>query len=217
MSPRSEVIPKNLREHNSLTDYKLKTTNFFGRVTTEFPRSSNASQAKVTSPSISRRITRPATQAGGPGTASSSPRHLRGLDYHYPMHEMRSFDTGSDSYYASLKKVVPNVFTGSQLARQEVMILGNWMLETLGKINSDLEINMTTRLKRADEVYTLCLTELIREVSCDCLERGQLFTQIWKAYLDLKEDIVREYKDKEIEIENKALGDYNRVNELFKK
>jgi len=50
----------------------------------------------------------------------------------------------------------------------------------------------------ADEAFNLCINELIRQISFDCLERGELTTMIWRNYLKLFNKIIAfELKEKE--------------------
>ena len=78
--------------------------------------------------------------------------------------------------------------------------LGNWLMKTIEGINRDTLISINEKHIKADEVYNVVLNELIREVTSECFERGELLMQVWKAYMGVCSDIIQEYKERELRI-----------------
>ena len=95
----------------------------------------------------------------------------------------------------SLKKELPNILNGVPSGRTEVLILGNWLSTQINKIKNHPLLQGKEKIRCADEVYNLTLNELVRQISCECIERGELFTKIWRNYVTLCEEIVAEAKN----------------------
>jgi hypothetical protein len=123
---------------------------------------------------------------------------------------------GDDSNYVqSLRKTLPTSLSTTPSGRQDVFLLGNWLLKTIEGINKDHNIDRNERIKRANEVYNITISEIVRQISFECMERAELTKKVWKAYLDLTEDIVSELKWKSKGLEDQAAEEYNRLYEMF--
>ena len=84
-----------------------------------------------------------------------------------------------------LKKNYPNLFSSSPSGRKDVLNLKDWLSNTLKSIFQSNELVKKDKYIIADEAFNLCINELIRQISFDCLERGELMTMIWRNYLKL--------------------------------
>jgi len=129
---------------------------------------------------------------------------------------LTNLDFSESSYIHSLRKELPSVFTTAPAGRQEVLILGNWLMKTIDGIEKDAEASLNDKFKKADEVYSICISELFRQVSCECIERAELLMRVWKAYTDLTQDILAERKKVELAIETKAEEERNKLHEMYK-
>eukprot|EP00002_Diphylleia_rotans_P032820 TRINITY_DN6924_c0_g1_i1.p1 TRINITY_DN6924_c0_g1~~TRINITY_DN6924_c0_g1_i1.p1 ORF type:complete len:1556 (+),score=266.96 TRINITY_DN6924_c0_g1_i1:59-4726(+) len=65
--------------------------------------------------------------------------------------------------------------------RQDVLMLEKWMDAMLERviIKSD---DITVVARETHLLYTICLHEIVRQVSIHCIERGQLIGKIWNRY-----------------------------------
>eukprot|EP01116_Phalansterium_solitarium_P008865 TRINITY_DN2282_c0_g2_i2.p1 TRINITY_DN2282_c0_g2~~TRINITY_DN2282_c0_g2_i2.p1 ORF type:complete len:631 (-),score=255.40 TRINITY_DN2282_c0_g2_i2:92-1951(-) len=83
------------------------------------------------------------------------------------------------------RELFQNVPTG----RREVLLLDQWL-------NKELDANQFTEdplnaVKQAQQLYSICFHELLRQVRATCTERGTLMEKIWSDYLQLFEDILK--------------------------
>ena len=86
-----------------------------------------------------------------------------------------------NSLAAEILKEIPHMFTEAPASRQDVKVLANWMEEKVNSINKG-PASDSEKYAKCDEVYNLCLNELLRQVSVDCMERGELLYKIWISY-----------------------------------
>ena len=103
-------------------------------------------------------------------------------------------DFSPEALLNSLKKDLPNILTSVPSNRNEVMILDSWVNANLTKIARYSKLKHTDKLHCADDVYKTALNELIRQISCDCIERGELFMRIWQNCMELFDDIVAQMR-----------------------
>lgn len=122
-----------------------------------------------------------------------------------------------NDFMEQLKRDLPFAFTNANVSRHEVMNLGNWLLRIIESINKDVELSINEKNLKADEVYNLVLNELIRQITGECFERGELLMQIWKAYMNVCQEIILDYKQREVRIQDKANEEYNRLADLHKR
>eukprot|EP01112_Ceratiomyxa_fruticulosa_P015466 TRINITY_DN4547_c0_g1_i1.p1 TRINITY_DN4547_c0_g1~~TRINITY_DN4547_c0_g1_i1.p1 ORF type:complete len:838 (+),score=208.06 TRINITY_DN4547_c0_g1_i1:368-2881(+) len=75
-------------------------------------------------------------------------------------------------------------------SRQEVLLLDKWLndmlAENVAKVQDPVEA-----VKEAQQLYSMCFHEIIRQVYVHCAERGQLMEKVWYRYLQLFEHILR--------------------------
>ena len=89
-----------------------------------------------------------------------------------------------DELLMSLKKECPTVFSAVPAGRQDVLALSSWVEF---KLNEVVRSNMeeTEKCLKCDDIYNLCLNELLRQITLECAERGELFYRIWMSYYRL--------------------------------
>jgi len=89
-----------------------------------------------------------------------------------------------ESLIAEVRKEMPHIFTEAPSSRQDVKALAQWMEEKINIIKKD-QTNEGEKFVKYDQVYNLCLNELLRQVSVDCVERGELLHKIWMSYFNV--------------------------------
>ena len=109
-----------------------------------------------------------------------------------------------------LKRNHPNLFTNSPSGRKDVLILKDWLFATLKSIFSSSEIQKKEKFVIADEAFNLCVNEIIRQISFDCLERGELIAAIWRNYLSFFTKVLK------LEVQQKERLQEEQENEYLK-
>ena len=88
-------------------------------------------------------------------------------------------------------KPLEKVSLGSPATREDTKTLAEWldtMLKTaLSEQNNDIERLCETAMM----IYEVCFHEIVRQVSVQCVERGELINKVWKAYLGILEKALR--------------------------
>ncbi len=113
---------------------------------------------------------------------------------------------------SSGQKQAPIAFVGGKMktdlgapaSRNDAIALLRWLNSILEKLSS-AEGNMgeDDKFELAQTVYYISFTEIIRQVSVQCVERGLLIWKIWQAYLSLVEHLSSHYKEKMRKLQQK--------------
>ncbi|OMJ80909.1 hypothetical protein SteCoe_18718 [Stentor coeruleus] len=120
-------------------------------------------------------------------------------------------DLNSLKEILSQSKSMDKLALGSPATRADTTELANW-LDSMLKIalaenNNDIE----GLFESAMVIYEVCFHEIVRQVSVQCVERGDLINRVWKAYLGILEKAlkiskaVQNYKVDEFNQEKKNL------------
>ncbi|CAG9310362.1 unnamed protein product [Blepharisma stoltei] len=104
----------------------------------------------------------------------------------------------------SYKNTLPKL--GGPSSRKDVELLGEWLDTMLRKIYEDKNQNPAEMFENTQIVYTICLKELIRQVSMHCIQRGELIERVWKVYFSLMLKAIRIYQTSKIQYHNKSLN-----------
>ena len=85
------------------------------------------------------------------------------------------------------------------------------------RLLNENKLDLISLFENLQLVYLGCFQELIRQVSIECLERGNLIQKIWNAYINLFERAIIEQAKgiSQIEIEN--LKENGRLHKLYQK
>jgi hypothetical protein len=127
------------------------------------------------------------------------------------------------------KKELDKLSLGSPATREDTNHLADWLNSMLKSVLSDNNADIEGLLEKAVIIYEVCFHEIVRQVSVQCIERGELIALVWKAYLGLmekalkiskalqeyyfkeftneKESIHKQYKE-QISIAQKATNEY---------
>ena len=68
--------------------------------------------------------------------------------------------------------------------RNDVVMLEQW-LETKVATLADSKLSLVQMTREVQELYNIAFRELVRQVSVQCIERGQLMLKLWRRYVQL--------------------------------
>ncbi|CAK75223.1 unnamed protein product (macronuclear) [Paramecium tetraurelia] len=96
--------------------------------------------------------------------------------------------------------------------RQQAIDLKEWlfMMITFTKQESP-NINTRELAERIQLIYASCLRELIKQVSIECTERGELLQVVWDFYVELIGQIIKCYSEQSKESEKSYLEQMQRI------
>lgn len=115
----------------------------------------------------------------------------------------------------SLKLKLPNAFTGAPSGRTEVALLHKWLNSTVESVKDDSTLSLTEKLHRTDDIYNIAFKEVVRQVSCECLERGEILMKLWKNYMKLYNGLVSDVKSHFNEKIKEYHEEFNRIKDGF--
>ena len=115
-----------------------------------------------------------------------------------------------------LKRNHPNLFTNSPSGRRDVLILKEWLFATLKTIFSTNEIHKKEKFVIADETFNLCIGEIIRQISFDCLERGELISAIWRNYLNFFTKVLRLQVQQKLKFQEDQENEYLKYTKIYR-
>jgi hypothetical protein len=98
---------------------------------------------------------------------------------------------------------------GMPAGRRDAQVLGAWLDSMLSKILNSTPGNPSSIQESAKVIYTVCFNEIVRQVSVNCVERGQLMDKVWNGYISLLEKAIV-YSEKK---QNKLLDKFKREKE----
>ncbi|CAD8096851.1 unnamed protein product [Paramecium primaurelia] len=87
------------------------------------------------------------------------------------------------------KRVVKDKIHRGIPLKHDVQMLAEWtdlMLEQAVEKNQGQSANMYEDLQ---QIFTLCLKELIRQISFDCIEKSVLLEKIWNQYIEINQSV----------------------------
>ena len=123
----------------------------------------------------------------------------------------------TENLVQSLKKELPNLQTDHPSGRNETLILGNWLAKKLQELQLTNVLSVKAKLGKGDELYNLCLNELLRQISLDCFERADLLKKIWKAYGTLFDEVIESIKIEQQTAIAKYADECRSIHENYKK
>jgi len=93
--------------------------------------------------------------------------------------------------------------------------LSKWIDSMLTNLSLKKDLSLDLIFENLQIIYTGCLQELIRQISIQCVERGQLMQKIWNAYISLFERIIIEQKKFSNDIEKNYLMETSRIHKVY--
>ncbi|CAD8047832.1 unnamed protein product [Paramecium primaurelia] len=96
--------------------------------------------------------------------------------------------------------------------RQQAIDLRDWLFMMIAYTKQECS-NMNTRelAERIQLIYASCLRELIKQVSIECTERGDLLQTVWDFYVELIGQIIKCYSEQQRESEKSYLEQMQRI------
>ena len=95
--------------------------------------------------------------------------------------------------------------------------LNNWLDDMLERINSEQNIKLKDYFEYTQVIYSSCLQELIRQVTLNCAERGQLLEKLWNTYIEfLEKGIIESNKEKRL-VEKENLVNLSSLHKVYQK
>ncbi|XP_042317322.1 axonemal dynein light chain domain-containing protein 1 isoform X2 [Sceloporus undulatus] len=119
-------------------------------------------------------------------------------------------------------RVFPSMKPSGRLEVLQLMKVMDTMLEKAGTDNEDIGVtglsqmhNVLEVLKVEQNIYNIVFHEIIRQVSVECAERGELLSKLRQRYVELLERIPRQMKNLYKEMMAQRVMDKHITDELF--
>ncbi|XP_061490212.1 axonemal dynein light chain domain-containing protein 1 isoform X2 [Rhineura floridana] len=119
-------------------------------------------------------------------------------------------------------RVFPSMKPAGRLEVLQLMKVMDTMLEKAGTNNRDVGVtgisqmhNVLEVLKVEQNIYNIVFHEIIRQVSVDCAERGELLSRLRQRYVELLERIPRQMRNLYKEMMAQRVMDKHITDELF--
>ena len=125
-------------------------------------------------------------------------------------------DILDDAELQSLKKELPNIFSGALPNRTDVVLLSKWVQEKINTIASLKDCDEREKCKKCDSIYNIALNEIIRQISIDCFERGNLLYRIWMSYLRIFQGFRKQLVQKQEQFHDQFEDTYNKLHKMYK-
>lgn len=124
---------------------------------------------------------------------------------------------------ASLKKDLPTAFSNKTMSRKEILILKNWFYNQEEILNKKTFQNLEEKTNRYFELYSVCLNEIIKEISLECSEKGEIINDIWQKFLNLMashkffiDEEIKNYKEKSKKFKENCINEQKIISEKDK-
>lgn len=98
---------------------------------------------------------------------------------------------------SKLREILTNVpghetfSLGNPATREDTEELASWLDLMLKKTLSDKNNDIQALFETAMLIYEVCFHEIVRQVSVQCVQRGDLINRVWKAYLGILEKALK--------------------------
>lgn len=116
----------------------------------------------------------------------------------------------------NLKKEFPSSLTSNPSGRLEVILVNEWLENSLKKIAKAKSLDESARTAKIWEVFEICFKEAERQLLFDCQERGKLLMRLWEILQDLREKDKENLSNEKENIKFHAYDDYNRLHAMYK-
>ncbi|CAG9316140.1 unnamed protein product [Blepharisma stoltei] len=97
----------------------------------------------------------------------------------------------SDNSKSNESEEVERLELGMPVRRKDVQALADWLDMMLKQVLSEQNEDIEALFEGALLIYNVCFHEIVRQVSVQCVERGELINRVWKAYLRILERALR--------------------------
>ena len=104
---------------------------------------------------------------------------------------------------------------GAPAGRKDAKMLIEWLDFMLQKVVNEKIETPDALFDMANEIYSACIYEIIRQVSAHCKERGYLLSRVWKAYQTLFEKTLSMSKFKYNLLQEKNTNEKNKLHSYY--
>ena len=115
-----------------------------------------------------------------------------------------------------LKKEFPSTVTANPSGRLEVIIVFEWLENSLKVLSEKRNIDELERTKKIWEIFEVSYKEIERQMLFECNERGKLLMKLWEILKDLKLKDKENYENETLRIEANAYDEYNRLHSMYR-
>ncbi|CAD8188632.1 unnamed protein product [Paramecium octaurelia] len=113
------------------------------------------------------------------------------------------------------KRVVKDKIHRGIPLKHDVQMLAEWtdlMLEQAVEKNQGQSANMYEDLQ---QIFTLCLKELIRQISFDCIEKSVLLEKIWNQYIEINQSVYQSVLEQNNTLEKDHLQEVMKTHQAY--
>ncbi|KAM3133197.1 hypothetical protein pb186bvf_014773 [Paramecium bursaria] len=98
--------------------------------------------------------------------------------------------------------------------KHDVQSLAAWVDESIRSVQQK-SLNQESMFEEIINILSLCLKELIRQISIDCVEKSVLLEKIWIQYSDITQNIIQSILEERKENEKESLMQIKRTHQLY--
>lgn len=98
--------------------------------------------------------------------------------------------------------------------RNDIISLSAW-LDFMIETNIDSNATAEHQKEELQLIYSACLTEIIRQVSVECNERGALLTKVWSSLMNIWETALKEKNDYLDSMQQNYLTEVKRIHHMY--
>jgi len=153
-----------------------------------------------------------------------SPRKTSAHPYHHLIKDPKNEEKDKKIVEENLTRLKTVERRGSKpkilsnpATRDDVESLGKWLDSMISALANEKNLSLQGLFENLQLVYLGCFQELIRQVSIECFERGQLIQKIWNAYINLFERAIIEQSKGLSALEIDYLRENARLHRMYQK
>lgn len=99
-------------------------------------------------------------------------------------------ETGQSQGYSGQSKLpdkgrIPLFDLGIPTNRKQVQMLDMWLKNMIKKIEKNMELGHEQKIGKLMTIHNFALLEVNRQVSVQCLERGEFLQKVFDSYIEL--------------------------------
>ena len=134
----------------------------------------------------------------------------------YPYNPLSTWEDVLDAADMQLlSKELPGAAAGALPNRNDVIHISKWVEANITNIDADRNLNEKEKCIACDKTYNIALNELIRQISIDCSERGDLLAQIWMSYLRIFQNFRSQLACEQERIKEEFESSYSRIHKTY--
>ncbi|KRW99124.1 hypothetical protein PPERSA_02956 [Pseudocohnilembus persalinus] len=100
--------------------------------------------------------------------------------------------------------------------RKDMYLLAKWLDQMLNQVFEEKSENFQSFYDQLELVFTGSITEIVRQISMDCRDRGIILQKIWDTYIRMTKDFFLKMQVQVKKQEREGLLDVARVHNMYK-